>query len=44
MLRHQSLQLGSDVGVATESQIGLEPLLHCAEAQFVQPADLALSK
>ena len=44
MLRNESLQLRSDVGVAAESQIGLEPLLHCAEPQLVQPADLALSE
>ena len=44
MLRNQSLQLRSDVGVAAESQIRLEPLLDCAEAQLVQPADLALSE
>jgi len=35
MLRYQTLQLRSDVGVSAESQLRLKPLLDCAEAQLV---------
>ena len=40
MLAHQRLQLGHDLGVTAERQVGLEPQLERDQPQLLQPRDL----
>ncbi len=42
MLRDERLELGHELGVATERQVGFDPILDRREAYLLQPGDLAL--
>ena len=42
VLGGERLQLGDQIGVATERQIGLDPLLQHREAKLLQPRDRRL--
>ena len=42
MLGDEPLELADDVTVATELEIGVDPLRNCGEPELVQPPDLRL--
>ena len=44
MLGDEALQLADDVGVASEREVGLDPLLERVQAQLLQPRDLRLGE
>ena len=44
LLDDERLELGDDVGLAAELEVGADPLLARNEAQFLQPSDLGLGE
>src|SRR5215218_8843421 len=44
MLADEPPELGDEVGMAAERQVGLDPLLERAQAQLLEPADLFASE
>ena len=44
VLRDKRLQLGDQVAVAAEREVGLDPLLDCRQPKLLQPRDLDLRK
>src|SRR5918992_2728200 len=44
MSRHERFELGDELGVAPEGEVGLDPLLHGGDMQFLEPCDLLLGE
>ena len=42
MLADERLELGDELGVAAEREVGLDPLLECGQAQLLEARDLSL--
>ena len=44
MLRHERLELGDELAVAAEREVGLDPLFERGEPHPFEPRDLALGE